>query len=126
MPIAAAVLRAHVIDDTNDEITVYLHTGDPGAAGTADRVPAGSLGSATIPANGWTVHASNPRAEVTDDIDFGAAMADIAGISHYSLFKGNVLFATRALDGAAVNVASGVEVVLSGSSIVVVYTSPDN
>lgn len=125
MPIATAVLRAHVIEDTNDEITVYLHTGDPGAAGTANRVPAASLGSATIADDGWTVHASNPRAEVTDDIDFGTASAAINGVSHYSLFKGAALYATRALP-AAVNIANGAEVVMTGSTVVVSYSSADS
>lgn len=125
MPIAPAVLRAHVIDDTDDEITVYLHTGDPGANGTANRVPAASLGSATIANDGWTVHASNPQAQVTNDIDFGTANAAINGVSHYSLFKGSALYATRAL-AATVNIANGAEVVMTGSTIMVEYASSDS
>ena len=94
MPIRVPILRDHVIDDINQTVTVYLHTDDPGNAGTANRVPNTSLGSATITATtGWTVHATNARAEVADDIDFGTAQAAINGVSWYSLFSwGNLLF----------------------------------
>ena len=126
MPIATSVLRAHVIDDTNDQITVYLNTGNPGSAGTANRVPSGSLGSATIPANGWTVHATNATASVSSDINFGTASAAVNGVAYYSMFKGSALYATRAIVGGSVNFASGTEVVLTGSTVTVEYTSTDS
>ena len=125
MPYALSVLRADITDDIDDDITVYLNTGDPGADGLLNRVAAGVIGSATITATtGWTLHATLARATAAADPSFGDANGDRSGISWISMFKGSDFFASRALD-ASVDVIDGQPVRLDAATVVLERTSVD-
>ena len=105
-------------------LTVRLHTGNPGADGTANRTIAMATPEPEIPAGaaGWTIAANS--AENTAAVDFGAASAAIAGISWYSLWRAGVFIGRRAL-AAAMDVANGSNVSLAAASIVLTETSVD-
>lgn len=119
-------LREAVLAATDDVITVRLHTGNPGAAGTTNRVPTGTLGSVDVAAGstGWTIHASQGRAEVAADLDFGNAAAAATGVSWISMFKGANFYARREL-AAPMDIANGAPVTLTGSTVVIEFTSTD-
>ena len=55
---------------------------------------------------GWTIHGSQGRAEVTDDLDFGNIDPAVNGVSWYSLFKGANYYDSRA-QAASLNIANG-------------------
>ena len=122
MPIESYGLGRARADAVSDDTIVYLHTGDPGAAGTTDRVTDLTTPAVTIPASGWTV--SEGRAEASDDLDFGAASADIAGISWMSMFKGTDFYIRREVD-TPTDVTDGQPVVVTGSTVVIEFTSTD-
>ena len=126
MPIESFGLREAVAQNTESALTVYLHTGDPGTAGTTNRVAAGTLGSADIPAagTGWTYHATLGRATMTTDLSFGNANAAVNGVSWISMFDGTDYFARREL-AASVNIANGAPVSITASTMVIEYTSTD-
>ena len=118
-------LREMIVEAVGDDMTLYLHTGDPGTAGTANRLPTATLAGQTITATtDWTIHASQGRAEIADDVDFGNAGAAATGVNWYTLFKGANYYADRGLT-AAMDVANGAPVTLTGSSVVVEITSTD-
>ena len=126
MPIENFGLREAVVDATEEVITVYLHIGNPGGAGTSNRVPSAVFGGADIDAGaaGWTIHGSEGRAEVSDDINFGNAGQAVNLVSWYSLFKGANFYARREL-AAEVNIANGANMILTGSTVTIEFTSVD-
>ena len=126
MPIEDYGLREMIIAATSDVITAYLHTGDPGTQGTANRVPSSTLGSVDIPAGttGWNIHASEGSATAANNLDFGNAGAAVTAISWYSLFKGGNFYARRVF-AAARTIGNGDPVVFTGSSITLEVTSVD-
>ena len=104
-------------------LTVHLHTGDPGAAGTTNRVPSTSIGSATIPSpSGFNLQGNTATA--ADDLDFGTASAAVSGVSWMSVFNGNSYWARREL-AAPMDVANGAAVVVTASTFVFAITSTD-
>ena len=124
-PIENYGLREAALGAVGDDITVYLHTGNPGSNGTSNRVASSSIGSATITAtSGWTIHATQGHAELSGDLDFGNANAAVAGISWTSMFKGSNFFARREL-AAPMDAANGAPVTITGSSVVIEFTSTD-
>lgn len=127
MPIENYGLREAVIDATEESITIYLHTGNPGSNGTANRVSSSALPSRTIAAGatGWDIHATQGHAEVAADVDFGAAGAAVNGINWYSMFKGSNFYARRQL-AASYNVANGANFTLTGSEIDIEFLSSDS
>lgn len=119
-------LRRAILDATSDVTTVYLCTGNPGVNGTSNRVSTGTLAGVDIPADaaGWTIHATQGRAEAADDLDYGNAGAAVNGVSWLALFKGNTFYARRELS-ASEDIANGAPVVLTGSTVVIEFTSSD-
>ena len=126
MPIEVYGLREAIDGLIEDVITVYLHTGDPGSAGTSNRVASGSIGSTTIAAtSGWTKHATLGRATAASDLEFGSASAAVTGVSWISMFKGTNFFARRALS-ASKDVANGADVSIDAADVVINVTSTDS
>ena len=127
MAIENAGLREMVVALVEDNMTIYLHTGDPGSAGTSNRVPSSALRPQTITGgSGWTVHGTRGRANVAANISFGNAGAAVTNVSWYSLFKGSTFIARRQLAGSGTNIANGAPVSLTGSTIVIEVTSSDS
>ena len=119
-------LREMILTAVDDDITVYLHTADPGSAGTTSRVASASIGSATITAtSGWTIHATQGHAEAASDISFGVALAAVTGVTWVSMFKGTNFYARRVLQ-SSMDVAIGSTVSVTASSIVLEVTSTDS
>ena len=120
-------LHDAIVDAVGDIITVRLHAGNPGTAGTANRVTDLSTQSVDIAAgaSGWTIHATEGSAEVTNDLDFGNATSAITGVNWYSMFKGTNFFARRLLS-ASMDIADGAPVTLTGSTIDIEFTSTDS
>ena len=59
MAIEDAGLKEDVTNAVANNMTIRLHTGNPGAAGTANRVPVATLPARTITGDsGWDIHAS--------------------------------------------------------------------
>ena len=126
MAIENSGLREMILKAVDAAFTVYLHTGNPGVTGITNRVASTTLPSRNISAGsaGWTIHGTQGRAEVTDDIDFGTAGAGVNSVSWYSLFKGGTFYARRAL-ATSQDIAIGAPVTLAGDSIVIEVTSSD-
>ena len=124
MPYSDNELNRDITAKVADALTVRLHTGNPGADGTANRTIALATPEPEIPAGaaGWTIAANS--AENTAAVDFGAASAAIAGISWYSLWRAGVFVGRRAL-AAAMNAANGANVSIAAASIVLTETSVD-
>ena len=121
MPFTDAALQ-EALTALTPELTAYLHVGNPGTAGTANRVATTAIGSATIPVNGFTI--SGGTATAVNDLDFGDASADITGISWVSVFAGSTFYARREL-AAAMDVSDGSGVNIAASSITFTVTSID-
>ena len=124
MPLENPALNEAIDNALADDITVYLNKGNPGSNGTAGRVTALTTASVTLATANWTINATSGHAEVTADIDFGNATAAINGVNWYSLFKGNVFWARRAL-AASKDIANGAPVTLTGSTVEIEFTSVD-
>ena len=106
--------------DVADGYTVYLNTGDPGgpdSAGTANRVPAGFVGSQGIAAGAaqWDV-TTDGEATLANHLNFGNAAQAQAGVSHMSVFTdAGEYFAGGAL-AASMDFALGDPVIVAASS----------
>ena len=71
---------------SNRTITVMLHTGAPGNAGTANQITGAEV---DVAASGWTTAASG-ASETSGDTDFGVLSTSISRtVSDYSLWDGN-------------------------------------
>lgn len=83
------LLQNHGVDRT---ITVRLHTGDPGATGTANAVPTTggtNYSDVDVPAAGWS-DAAQGDVSNAGAVDFGVAGSTPWGaIAWYSLWSGN-------------------------------------
>jgi len=125
MAIEAHGLTEMITALTEDAITVHLHTGDPGSAGTANRVPTAAFGSVTIAAGatGWTIAGGVATAKA--NLDFGTAGQAVTGVSWMSMFKGSTFFARRALS-ASQDIANTDPVVLVASSVKLEVSSSDS
>ena len=126
MAIEAYGLNEAVVEAVGDVITVYLHTGNPGGSGTANRVPTGALGGKDIPAgtSGWAIDASLGRAVAAANPDFGTAGEAVDNVSWMSMFKGTNFYARRALS-ASVDIALGAPVDLDKDTVVIDFNSTD-
>ena len=126
MPYSGRGLRNAVIGViTVANMEVRLHSADPGAAGTSNRITGGGLGSPTIARfqndatpGGWTVpantHASAGQASNTAAVSFGTINTGLGSASHYSLWQGANFILSEALaapmtlaDGSAVSITAG-------------------
>lgn len=126
MPFTDATLAQAVTAMIDAALTVHLHTGDPGSAGTDDRVATSVVGSASISGtSAWTTSDNGRTATLDDDLDFGTAAAAATGVSWISIFEGTTLWATREL-AAAMDIAVGAEVAITGSTVSLTLTSTDS
>ena len=124
MPLENPALNEAIDNAVADDITLYLNIGDPGVNGTAGRVTQLTTPSVVLSTADWAVHAVNGRANVNANPSFGNATAAVNGVSWYSMFKGSVFWARREL-AAAMNIANGAPVTLTGTTVVVEFTSVD-
>ena len=122
MPIHIDVLRAHIADDLDEDITIRLATGDNMAT---DLVPLASILGVTLTATtDWDIHATNASAMPSADPDFGDSLMAITGVSHVFFLKGAVEYAHRALP-ASVDIADATPVKLNRTTVIIEYTSTD-
>ena len=124
MPYSSTELIRDITAKIAAVLTVRLHTGDPGANGTANRTTDLATPEPEIPAGnaGWT--RNNNSASNTAAVQFGAASDAINGISWYSLWRAGVFVGRRALQ-AAMNAADGSNVSIAAGTIVLTETSAD-
>lgn len=112
--------------DVSDGYIVYLHTNDPGANGTENRVPAAVVAGAAIAAGAaqWDV-TTDAQATLASDLSFGNAGQAQNGVTWVSIFTdAGDYFARRQL-ASSVDIANGAPVILQASSFVWRYTSTD-
>ena len=133
MPFSPAENAARRDNRIASDISVRLHTGDPGNAGTANEIPAGSVGTRrpTISGGdtGWDKAGgtdATPTATATPktDPDFGNATQAINGVSWVSYFRGAAYVGKRQL-AAPQDVANGAPVSLAASTMTWSFASTD-
>lgn len=110
MPLSAAELNRIADEVVANALTCYIHTGAPGADGTANRV-AGVAGQA-IAAADWS-NASDGDVSYDEDVAFGVLSASNERVlTAYTLFRGNAYAGTGQLSatvpaGATYTIDSG-------------------
>ena len=127
MPFSTFANNRRRDNDVADGYTFYLHDGDPGANGTANRIPGAVVGGAAVAAGAaqWDV-TTDGEATLAADLSFGNAGQAQTGVTWYSVFTDAGDFFARRELAATMNIANGAPVILSSSSIVWRYTSTDN
>ena len=113
-----------IVDGT---LTFRLHTGDPGANGTANLIPGAQLDRPDVTGTAsWsnTAITTGRRFALLADLDFGNASQAITGVSWLSYFEGTDFVARRELS-APVNIANGAAVSITAATVRLEITSVD-
>ena len=112
MPLSNTELNRMADSIVASTLTIRLHTGDPGANGTANRVSNGDGAYANgvmVAAAGWSAASSGDVSNV-GAIDFGtAATANPGTITHATAFRGNAFVGSRELPSTVVAVGDSVQ-----------------
>ena len=115
MPLSTTELNRIANNIVASNLTLRLHSADPGASGTTARI--GSL-SRTLAAASWN-NASNGDVTYTRDVDFGVLdAARSQTVTHYSLWRGGTFVARERLE-SPVTVTSGGTFKINASTIVI-------
>ena len=123
MPFEIAQRNANITDIINDIDQIRLHTGNPGANGTANQVSGGGYAHQALAAADWTVNTANGYADL-GEVDFGSATAAWGTVSWQSFWDGSSFRARRAFV-TPMAVASGAPVTIDADTIRVSVTSSD-
>ena len=95
------------------DLTIYIHTGAPGSAGTANRVSQGGgayQNGKVVAAAGWSNAASGDVSNVAA-VEYGAANGGNPGtITHWTAFRGNVFVASGVVTSTTVNDGGSFEI----------------
>lgn len=110
--------------DVADGYTFYLHTDDPGNAGTDNRVPAGFVAGVAVAAGAaqWTL--TDGQAVLQNHLNFGNAGQAQAGVSHMTVFTDAGDFFAGGELADSMDFEDGDPVIVAASSVVWQYTSP--
>lgn len=112
MPLSSGELNRLADSIVASTLTIRLHTGDPGAAGTANRVTAGGgayANGVAVAAAGWSAASGGDVSNVAA-IDFGAAAGGNPGtVTHATAFRGNVFVGSRTVPSTTVNQGDSVQ-----------------
>ena len=124
MPLSATELNRIADAIVASTITVFLHTGAPGANGTANRVTAGGgafAAGVAVAAAGWTA-ASSGDVQNVSAVNYGTATGGDPGtVTFWSAFRGaafvgsGAVTSTTVRDGDTFSINSG-EVQFLGST----------
>lgn len=116
MPLSGTELDRIANDIVASDLTIRVHTGAPGNAGTANRANTTGLPQ-TLDAASW-----NQVSDGSGDVTYGAAVAfgvidsaNATTLTHYSIFRGAAFVASETLAASTTVPAGGVFQINSGT-----------
>ena len=113
MPLFNLELNRNTDQIVEDDLLCYAHTGNPGTAGTSNRVS--GLSAQTLPFASWST-ATNGDAQYDADVDFGVlSTTQSTTVTHYSLFRVGARVGYETLQAPVTVVANGTFSINSGT-----------
>lgn len=123
MAVESDGLNEAVMDAVAENITLRLHTGNPGTNGTSNLIATSTLDRPVITGgSGWSIVGA--VATPTANPDFGVAGVAVNGVSWLSMFKGVDFWGRREL-AAPMDVVLGAPVALTRTTLTVTASSVD-
>ena len=129
MPLDVYALNIATTEIVNREMTVHLHSNDPGAAANGNANEVSNANGITRPtiasgSGGWSTEAATGKKENTAAVACGTATSAIGSVPWYSLWDGANRVGRR-MFAAAMNIADGAEVSIAAATIDITPSSTD-